>query len=174
MKKGQIKSFISRKVLPKGFWTVFTVYIVSFILIFTALWGAQRQIFPDNEELATLRSTILTDPLSSDNYIKLGKYYFTHNQPKPAQNNFSLAAQLNPDSARNNYTLLVKNRVQLQKEATFWEKQLTKTPNFRDAHLKLAQIYYQLGKSAQATEHLSTAAKIDPNYPTLKGFAFQG
>ena len=172
MTKLTIKSFFPRIVLPKRFWPVFTAYIISFSLIITALWGAQRQLFPDNEELAMLQRAILIDPLSASNYIKLGEYYFVHNQPLLAQDQFKSAATLDPISARNDYTMLIKGKANLQLNAIFWEDQLTKTPNYRDAHLKLVQIYAQLGKKTKATEHLKLAKDIDPNYSSLKGFVF--
>jgi len=168
MTKKLIKSIISRIKLPKGFWLSFTVYTIGFILIITALWGAQRQLFPENEELATLRHSVLINPFSSTAYIDLGTYYFIHNQPQLAKSVFSFAAQLDPDYAKQRYTLLVKNHTTLQQEAAFWENQLT-IVDYRDGRLKLAQIYSQLGDEEKTAEQLQLARKIDPNYPALKG-----
>ncbi|PIP61118.1 hypothetical protein COW99_05855 [Candidatus Roizmanbacteria bacterium CG22_combo_CG10-13_8_21_14_all_38_20] len=172
MKKLTIKLLFSRIALPKRFWTSITAYAIGFSLIITALWGAQRQLFPDNEELAMLRRAILIDSFSASNYIKLGEYYFVHNQPLLAQDQFKSAATLDPISARNDYTMLVKDKTNLQSNAVFWEDQLIKTSSYRDAHLKLAQIYAQLGEKTKAKEHLKLARDIDPNYPPLKGFVF--
>lgn len=58
---------------------------------------------------------------------------------------------------------------QLMSEKTKWEGIITKRPDYRDAHYKLAVVSYKLGDVESAKTYLRKALAIDPNFkPALE------
>lgn len=51
----------------------------------------------------------------------------------------------------------------IQSEIKFWQLQIAKFPNSRDAYLKLAVLNWRLYRNFEAKKYLSKALAIDPN-----------
>lgn len=59
---------------------------------------------------------------------------------------------------------------QVWAEIQKWERVTQEYPNYRDAYLKLAQLYYQLYENDKTRENLKKALEIDPNFAPAKEF----
>lgn len=49
-----------------------------------------------------------------------------------------------------------------------WKTVLKKQPTYRDAHIYLAYLYYQLSDDERAQEHINRAWELDPNNKTVQ------
>lgn len=49
-----------------------------------------------------------------------------------------------------------------------WEKVSRDYPDFRDAYLRLSQLYFQLHQNEKAKKNLEKALEIDPNFDPAK------
>lgn len=56
----------------------------------------------------------------------------------------------------------------IEGEILAWEKVLAKHPGFRDAHLRLAVLYWQIKNETNADKHLQMAKELDPNFTQTK------
>lgn len=78
--------------------------------------------------------------------------------------------KLAEDLDENNFLKDVKTKKQnldpreIKKQIEYWEEIANKKKNYRDAYLKLAVLYFNLGDKKNSLENLKTAIEIDPNY----------
>ena len=66
-----------------------------------------------------------------------------------------------------NYTknlMLNNEKIKVQNELIFWQKEVGKMPNYRDAYFKLALLNYQLKDFDKANEYLKKTLSLDPNF----------
>ena len=59
---------------------------------------------------------------------------------------------------------LIGETSELQRKLNFWESEISKHPNFRDAYFNLALIKYQLKDFNSSKNNLEKALEIDPNF----------
>jgi tetratricopeptide (TPR) repeat protein len=56
------------------------------------------------------------------------------------------------------------NPKDIEKLVAAWEKIIEEKPGYRDGHLQVAYLYYQLYENEKAKEALKQAIELDPNY----------
>ena len=60
--------------------------------------------------------------------------------------------------------MLNNEKIKVQNELIFWQKEVGKMPNYRDAYFKLALLNYQLKDFDKANEYLKKTLSLDPNF----------
>lgn len=66
-----------------------------------------------------------------------------------------------------NYTknqALNNEKIKVQNELVFWQGEVEKRPNYRDAYFKLVLLNYQLKDFDKAKEYLKKTLNLDPNF----------
>lgn len=150
------------------FWPRIIGYSLALVVLILALFSLHDRLFPENEQLAALNQEVLTDPFNSQPHQALGEYYLVQGYLQLTKHELALATQLGSPTAGNVYGDIQRKKEQLQQEASFWESQLKDKPDFRDAYVKLAAIYYQLRDLGKAKENLEKAREVDPNYEPVQ------
>lgn len=106
-----------------------------------------------------------------DAHLVLAKEFLKNNQIEEAEKELFLIRQIDPDHPR--YKKLWQQKLESQPQDIArlidgWEKILAVKPDYRDAHLKLAILYYKIGETEIARFHLNEALNLDPNFEPSK------
>lgn len=158
----------SRKFLSQIFWPRTVSYLLASVVIILAVFSLHGRLFPENEQLAALNQDLLANPFNPQPHQALGEYYLAQGYLQLARHELTLAAQLGSPTAGNLYGDIQRKKELLRQEASFWEKEVKEEPDFRDAYVKLAAIYWQLRDLGKAKENLAKARKVDPNYEPVQ------
>lgn len=60
---------------------------------------------------------------------------------------------------------IIDQRVQLQKEITYWEGVADKYKGYRDVYYRIASLQYKIGNAEAAQSYVKKALELDPNFP---------
>jgi hypothetical protein len=85
----------------------------------------------------------------------------------PSQNNLKPANVLGATNAPS----MEEQRGALEKTYAYWQSVAEQHPDYRDAHLMLAQIAFTLGENDKVRAHVERAKQIDPNAVVINYFA---
>lgn len=166
--KSEVRLDNSRRELAHRFWIKVTFYSLIFSTTILAILTLHGSLFPEQETLTLLTRAILIQPFNPEPHRKLGEFLLRQGAIAQAQQELTLAKDLGDSQAQQAYELQQRSLKQLQQQVEVWEKQVQTRPDYRDAYLQLALLYYQLGERAQARENIAKARQLDPVYPAVK------
>lgn len=106
-------------------------------------------------------------------HLLLGETFLIKNNLEEAKNEFALAYPLTKNKNEINERLsevnnLIKEKINLEAQLTFWEKQIEEKANYRDAYLEMALLNYQTKRPALARFYFEKAKDLDPNNVMVK------
>lgn len=61
-----------------------------------------------------------------------------------------------------------QEKKRIEAEIVKWEKTLEEYPGYRDVHLRLAVLNWEINNKSKAKEHLQKAKELDPNFEMTK------
>lgn len=110
------------------------------------------------------KTAVFNNPKSSKETLDLAKLFLRENNLNSAE--VELEKVPHDPEARKLSKLIANQKTspqKIQSEIKFWQLQIAKFPNSRDAYLKLAVLNWRLYRNFEAKKHLSKALAIDPN-----------
>lgn len=109
----------------------------------------RKQEFPRNYR-------IIPERLTGDGFTFLAGFLFV------LASIFVVSLDLYSNYTKNQALNSEKDKV--QNELVFWNGEVKKRPNYRDAYFKLALLNYQLKDFDKAKEYLKKTLSLDPNF----------
>lgn len=133
--------------------------------------------YKDNAALTDLNSKIKQNPNVDSLYRLRSREYLKMKDYELALGDANRALALDSSTSQN-YLLLtdiyyITNQTRLAKETL--EHCLTHLPNDKDAHLKMAELFFYVKKYQESLDHVNAALKIDPYHSKayfLKGMNY--
>lgn len=155
-----ITRIITAALLNFVFITFTFISLLLFLFITTANYYIQ--IFPENKDYVDLKVNTLKSPLNPASFTILGTYLFNNGLETEAYKNFQIA------NATSTYQQLLDKKRLLSDKEHYWEKLTVDFPNYRDAHIQMGVMLYQLGKITQSKDAINLGLSLDPLYPNRK------
>jgi tetratricopeptide (TPR) repeat protein len=152
------------------------------------LWASLLALFAVNHTAKTTlkRETfipvdmILSQPFSSDIHTLLADKLWNMGlrdtakkelliaqelwKPNITATNNVLGANSSPDKLLSQWEAVEKT---MWSDLRFWQQLVQEKPDYRDGHIILAQLAYDLGEKEEAKTHLAIAQTLDPNNETV-------
>lgn len=143
----------------------FRVWLVVVIFFLFLSWLSHGP--PSSFE--KLKSALVRDYQNPKIHLMLAEQYRKANDLSSARGELLLGLSYQPESEELKTALveienLLNQPKQIQQEINRWEKITQDFPGYRDAYLKLTQLYFELYQNDKARENLSRAIELDPNF----------
>lgn len=150
---------LRKKKRPFIFWLIVAIF---FLLLSLPLYTP-----PSSFE--KLKSAVLKDYQNPKIHLALAEQYKKANDLSSAKRELLLGLRSQPGDEELRMALgevenLLSQPKQVQQEINHWEKIAQDFPGYRDAYLKLVQLYFELYQNNKARENLSRALELDPNF----------
>ena len=147
-------------------WSFLALISAIFLLNFSSLFYPLSPF--RKASLAVLRNYYQTEV-----HLDLAEEYLSAYDLENARRELILGLSSNPtDDRLQNELTKVENLISAPGEVllatTQWEEIVRQYPDFRDAYLKLSQLYFQLYQNEKVKENLEKALEIDPNFEPAK------
>lgn len=112
---------------------------------------------------------VLKNPQDPESRLKLAQAYEEVNDLSNAKRELFIGLNYKPRESGLITELSKIERIQgepqrILTEIQKWEKITRDFPGYRDAYLKLTQLYYTLYQNDEARENLNKALQLDPNF----------
>ena len=142
------------------------------IITFLAFLFSSSGALPYSKQL---KWAALKDYQNPQNHLNLAKEYLGVNDLENAKRELLIGLNFAPENEELKKTLrevenLLGKPGQVEKEIKTWEKITQDFPGYRDAYLKLAQLYFTLYQNDKAQENLGKALELDPNSEPAREF----
>lgn len=148
------------------FYRNLTAGVISLITISLLLTPSLRTPLSSFE---TLKLSVLQNPQEPQGHLFLAKKYKEVNDLGNAKREILVGLNFAPEnkelkSAFGEIENLQNTPQEVSLEIQNWEKIAQDFPGYRDAHLKLSQLYFSIYQNEKAEENLQKALELDPNF----------
>jgi tetratricopeptide (TPR) repeat protein len=140
-------------------------WVAAFVLPLSALWFWQSHLtVPELQRRAWLVADI---PIGAKQHFDYGVALQKENQWEQAEEQYKIAARLDPAEAKSQMNLAVALMAQAKfdEAAPRMEEALRLRPNEGEYHLRYASLLQRLGRGDEAGPHYETAARLMPDSP---------
>ena len=114
-----------------------------------------------------IKEKLIKNPHNSQAHLALAEKFLKNNQFPQAEKELQISQKEKENDQQLQALLLKKHRSDpqdIKKLITAWKKIAAAKPNYRDAYLQLAILYYQIYKQEEAQRYLQKALALDPNF----------
>lgn len=145
---------------------------------------ALTSLFLPKNGFQQIKERLVRNPNDFEAHLQLAEKFLANNQFEEAEKVLLLAQQsrqLNNEAIEQSKVLGTSLKFEqlwkqkhfsdpkdIKKLITAWERIIQEKPNYRDAYLQLAILYYKLSENNKAKEYLGKALEIDPNFEATK------
>ncbi|MBU1127197.1 MAG: hypothetical protein ABIH88_02775 [Patescibacteria group bacterium] len=160
-KKGFLKIFFKKRSIKPSF---FFLLPASFCILI-GLTGIISFMLPKSN-LERAKESLLRKNPAIETFVYLANNLLENSRFEEAEKIIKLAEGFDEDNLLKNIKEKQQNLdpKEIKKQIEYWEKVVKKKKDYRDAYLKLAILYFNLGDKKNSLENLKTAIEIDPNY----------
>lgn len=116
---------------------------------------------------------VFTHPLSWENHVTLAKTLRQQGAKVQAEQELMIAQEgaqvLGAQTSLSDLLTTWKNEPARQKQhEDYWQKILLTHPDYRDAYIQLAYLFYQTNDLSQARANIQKASDLDPNNDSVR------